>query len=65
MIFRIASVLDELEVRALKDFAAGQVFERGARTAGWSARTVKDNEQLTRGPAATRRSRCSMDLPRT
>ena len=57
MIFRIASVLDEPELRALTDLAAGQVFEPGARTAGWSARTVKDNEQLTRGPAATAVSR--------
>jgi PKHD-type hydroxylase len=57
MILRISSVLEEPELKALKDFAAGQVFEPGSRTAGWSARTVKDNEQLTIGPAATAVSR--------
>lgn len=57
MILRISKVLDEPELGALKDFAAGQVFEPGSRTAGWSARAVKDNQQLTSGPAATAVSR--------
>jgi PKHD-type hydroxylase len=57
MILRISSVLEKPELQALLDFAASQAFEPGARTAGWSARTVKNNEQLTSGPAANAISR--------
>lgn len=57
MILRISKVLDEPELRALRDFGADNVFEPGSKTAGRSARLVKDNEQLRNGPAATAVSR--------
>lgn len=57
MILRISKVLEEPEVRALQDFAADNVFESGLKTAGWSARMVKDNQQLASGGAAKAVSR--------
>ena len=57
MILRISKVLDEPTVRALQDVAADHVFQSGSRTAGRSARTVKNNQQLASGPAATAVSR--------
>lgn len=57
MILRISRVLDEPTLKVLQDVAVDNAFESGARTAGWSARTVKNNQQLARGPAAKAVSR--------
>jgi PKHD-type hydroxylase len=57
MILRISKVLDAPTLNALEKVAAGSVFEPGSRTAGWSARPVKNNQQLVSGPSATAVSR--------
>lgn len=53
MILRISGVLDAPTLKALQDVAADADFEPGSKTAGWAARTVKDNQQLATGPGAT------------
>jgi PKHD-type hydroxylase len=57
MILRISGVLDAPTVKALQDVVGDSVFEPGSKTAGWSARTVKNNQQLASGPAAMAVSR--------
>jgi PKHD-type hydroxylase len=57
MILRISGVLDAPTVKALQDVVGDSAFEPGSKTAGWSARTVKNNQQLASGPAAMAVSR--------
>lgn len=52
MILRISKAIDAPTLSALEDVAARSDFQPGTGTAGWSARTVKNNEQLATGPAA-------------
>ena len=52
MIFRISKAIDLPTLGALEDVAGSTVFQPGSGTAGRSARTVKNNEQLANGPAA-------------
>ena len=51
---RIDNVLNVAEVAALLDHlgSSSELFKSGARTAGWHAREVKDNEQLDPAAAA-------------
>lgn len=52
MFLRISGALDAATVKSLRELAAGLAFEAGSKTAGWSARTVKNNEQSVTGPGA-------------
>lgn len=52
MLLRVAGALDAPTLKSLQDRAAVTVFEAGSKTAGWSARTVKNNEQSAAGPEA-------------
>lgn len=44
--FCIAGVLADAQLREVRTLLADQPFEAGARTAGWAAALVKENEQL-------------------
>jgi PKHD-type hydroxylase len=46
MILCIGNVLDAKALAALRDLIERQTFASGSATAGWAARTVKNNEQL-------------------
>jgi PKHD-type hydroxylase len=52
VILRISKAIDLSTLDAVEDVAAANVFQPGSGTAGRSARTVKNNEQLASGPAA-------------
>lgn len=49
--YRIADILDQADVAAIRDALADPaLFEDGRLTAGWSARTVKNNLQAAASP---------------
>ncbi len=52
MILCIADLLDADGLKTVRDAVAAGNFADGAATAGWSARLVKNNEQMRQGPAA-------------
>ncbi len=52
MILRISGALDAPTLESLQDLAAASTFEAGSKTAGRSARTVKNNEQSVTSPGA-------------
>jgi len=49
LLITIADVLGAQELDQIRTMLAGMRFEDGRRTAGWSARLVKDNEQARAG----------------
>lgn len=49
MILRIANVLDSATLTSVIAVATDSRFEDGSKTAGWSAREVKKNQQLLSG----------------
>ncbi len=51
MLIQIANVLDPATLADVQATLAGLTFEDGRSTAGWSARLVKDNQQVPRGDA--------------
>jgi PKHD-type hydroxylase len=50
MLIVLANVLDRHEVEVMREAIADARFEDGARTAGWHARKVKNNEQAVASP---------------
>ena len=46
----IADLVGPADLAEIRDILAAIPFEEGARTAGWSARLVKNNEQAREGP---------------
>jgi PKHD-type hydroxylase len=52
MILCIGNVLDAKGLATLRGLIEGQSFASGSTTAGWAARTVKNNEQLPADAAA-------------
>lgn len=46
----VANVIGPAEIAEIRAALAAMRFEDGRRSAGWSARIVKDNEQATAGP---------------
>lgn len=54
MFITIADVLAPAELDEIRGVLAAAPFEDGRATAGWSARLVKDNEQLQEGSATLR-----------
>lgn len=51
MILCLAQVLTEDDLARLDELLRGEAYADGRATAGWHARLVKRNEQLSRGPA--------------
>ncbi|MEX2495921.1 MAG: Fe2+-dependent dioxygenase [Woeseia sp.] len=53
MILRISGAIDAGTLQAVQETADSAVFETGNKSAGWSARNVKNNQQMAAGPAQT------------
>lgn len=51
MILCISDVLDRATLAQLRETVAGGVFVNGVLSSGWASRLVKNNEQLSAGPA--------------
>jgi len=52
MILCIADVLSPAALADVNEAVAGGIYEDGLLTAGWASRLVKNNQQLSAGPAA-------------